>query len=47
MSQTGGIAQVVESLPSKFEALNSNPGITKKKEKRKKEISLFKKMLYL
>jgi hypothetical protein len=29
------MAQVVECLPSKFEALSSNPNTTKKKKKRK------------
>jgi hypothetical protein len=32
------VAQVVESLPSKCEALSLKPGATKKKRKRKKEI---------
>jgi hypothetical protein len=31
-----GVAQVVECLPSKGEALSSNPTITKKKKKKKK-----------
>jgi hypothetical protein len=31
--RAGGVAQVVESLPSKGEALSSNPGIGKKEKK--------------
>jgi hypothetical protein len=30
--QAGGMAQVVEGLPSKCETLNSNPSTTKSKE---------------
>jgi hypothetical protein len=29
----GGVTQAVESLPSKLEALNSNPSTAKKKKK--------------
>jgi hypothetical protein len=35
--QAGGMAQVVECLPSKCEALSSNSNITKGKKKKKKE----------
>jgi hypothetical protein len=34
----GGVAQVVQHLPSKSEALISNPRAAKKKKERKKEI---------
>jgi hypothetical protein len=33
----GGVAQVVECLPSKPKALSSNPSITKKKKREKKK----------
>jgi hypothetical protein len=39
---TGGVAQVVEHLPSKHEVLSSNPSTAKKKKKRPK-----KKMKYV
>jgi hypothetical protein len=31
--RAGGMAQVVESLPSKFRAMSSNPSTTKKKKR--------------
>jgi hypothetical protein len=36
-SRTGGVAQVVEFLPSKHEALSSNPNMAKKTKKTKKK----------
>jgi hypothetical protein len=38
--RTGGVTQVVESLPSKHEILRSNPGTKKKKKKEDWEIFL-------
>jgi hypothetical protein len=35
--RAGGVAQVVEPLPSKCKALSSNPKTKKKKKKKKKE----------
>jgi hypothetical protein len=34
--RAGGVAEVVESLPSKHKALSSNPSTSKKKQKDKK-----------
>jgi hypothetical protein len=31
--RTGGVAQVIENLPSKHEVLRANPSITKKKKR--------------
>jgi hypothetical protein len=36
VKRTGRVAQVVEHLPSKCEALNSNPSTAKRKKERKK-----------
>jgi hypothetical protein len=36
--RAGGVAEVVECLPSKPEALSSNPSNSKKKKKKKKKI---------
>jgi hypothetical protein len=41
----GGVAQVIESLPSKCEALSSNPITSKKKKREKKKNSSKKKVL--
>jgi hypothetical protein len=38
--RAGGVAQVIQHLPSKYEALNSNPSTMKKKKKRKKEMQI-------
>jgi hypothetical protein len=35
-SRAGKVAQVVECLPSKYEALSSNPVLERKKKKKKK-----------
>jgi hypothetical protein len=43
---TGGVAQVVKLLPSKREALSSNP-CTRKKKKKKKEDHTVDHFLYL
>jgi hypothetical protein len=37
-ARVGGVAQVIEYLPSKHEALSSNPPITAKKKKKKKKL---------
>jgi hypothetical protein len=37
-NRPGGVAQVIERLPSKCEALTSNPSTTTKKKKKKKKI---------
>jgi hypothetical protein len=37
--RAGGVAQMVQHLPSKRETLSSNPGITRKKKKRQEWIS--------
>jgi hypothetical protein len=43
----GGVAYVVERLPSKHESLNSNSSTAKKKEKKKKNPTLQKTPVYL
>jgi hypothetical protein len=43
--RTGGMTQVVEYLPSKHKALNSNPS-TNKKKKRNKNKNLKTELLY-
>jgi hypothetical protein len=35
--RAGAVVQVVEHLPCKYEALNSNPSISNKKKKKKKK----------
>jgi hypothetical protein len=41
-NRSGGVAQEVQHLSSKHEALSSNPSTTKKKKKRKQECKLVK-----